>query len=141
MYKGIVKNLVLIIGIIFPLWSYSALLAPKFLSAKKWDAIIMQTAVLGYVQRTETVASLRSKGCPDDKIKAMGFTLYPPQWEAFQQQLAAMKPQERYAFLSNPPVDHPVLRTFTDRQEAAGGPRLEEWFCISSDRNETGRVG
>ncbi len=78
MYKGIVKNIVLLIGIIFPLWSYSALLAPKFLSAKKWDAIIMQTAVLAYVQRTETVASLRLKGCPDSKIQAMGFTLSNP---------------------------------------------------------------
>ena len=109
MGRNIMKKLVFLLGFLLPLSAMAAADAVWWLTVKGVPAVAARPNILAMVRE-------HAQYCIDqghrDKLQALGIITYPPEWDAFQKELAGMNRQRRHAFLSAPPAGHAVLHDF-----------------------------
>ena len=132
MYINAMKNILFFVFLFSPVFGYSAKLAEALIAQGKFEAILKGPATIAYVKSAygKNPQALILKGCTPAQLQALGIITYPPEWDAFQKELAGMDRRGLHAFLSTPHADHPVLRTFDAH---GGGEPLADWLRRNLD--------
>lgn len=112
----------------------SAKLAEKYITNKQFAKILSKPGLKAYVisAYAKRGRELLAKGATRDQLKAFGIVTYPEEWVAFQAQLAAATPRERYDLLTHLSLgagETPLPGVVKGKMPArVVGESLPDWF-------------